>query len=119
MSSFRFIGLLAEIAGYRKLERFGQAIDLPDAVASELILGAGAEQGYAGAAALLPDAEFQAIGFTPEELQRFATPATQIGEKAQAFLEKKRAALQALDEYRQRLAQPADPAPAVEETPHA
>src|ERR1041385_4636965 len=99
MSVYRFIGLESDIDGYRKLNRFGQSIDMPDDLARELILGAGPEQGFAGACALLPEKDFQSVGFTDSELRVFAIPSAQFGDKAADFLRKKRNALEALDSY--------------------
>jgi hypothetical protein len=101
MSTYRFIGTEAEIAGQRTLKHFGQSVELPDDVAAGLILGAGAEQGHAGAVALLPDGDFKALGFTKEELQYFGSPGAQFGDKAKEFLEKKKAAVEALHSYRE------------------
>ncbi len=108
MSIYRHVGLETNIFGYRKLERFGQSIDLPDDVAKGIILGAGAVQGHAGASALLPDAEFQAVGFTDAELRYFATPASWASDVnlkdgklyVADFMTKKQAALEALHAYR-------------------
>lgn len=88
----RFVGTRLEIVGFNPLEQFGQAVTLPDALAKELlgpVSGFGLDQ---RAAALLTEAEFDDIGFTPEELKNFADIGTHADAPA-AFLVKKRAAL--------------------------
>ena len=62
--TFHFLGTEAHIQG-RKLERFGQTIELTPADGAQQI---------AGNMPILPAAEFQACGFTAEELERYAYP---------------------------------------------
>lgn len=109
--TYRFLGTEAEIPGFRKLQRYGQKVELDPEVAKDFIIGAGSTSGHAGACALLPEEEFQVIGFTTAELLHFSTPDAQVSDKrvsgetlsVAAFLEKKQAALAALDTYRNSL----------------
>ncbi len=66
--TFRFIGTEADIGGIA-LKRFGQTFELPEGELSAVF-------GDRGALAL-PEAEFDSIGFTDDELKRFAHPAAQ------------------------------------------
>ncbi|MFN3323418.1 MAG: hypothetical protein ACK5AZ_07980 [Bryobacteraceae bacterium] len=69
MNTYRFVGSYCEIDNGRiKLERFGQRIELPENVAETIIRGGGA---------ILPEAEFNAIGFTEQELELYAYPGQQ------------------------------------------
>lgn len=81
--TYRFLGTYSEIGDVARLDQFGQAVDLPLALAEDAV---------AGGCALLPEDEFQRIGFTADELRRFAPPATHQGAPPE-FLEKKRRAL--------------------------
>ena len=102
MSIYRFLGTECLIGDRRKLQQFGQSIELPDDVAHELILGAGPEQGFAGASLLLPDEDFKIAfdGMTDREIMHFGVPANQFGDQASGFRDRKKAALEALDELR-------------------
>lgn len=60
--TLRFIGIEADVAG-KKLERFGQAFELPDAEANSAM---------ARNLPALPDLDFEACGFTSKELDRYA-----------------------------------------------
>lgn len=90
--TFCFLGTEAIVSGQR-LERFGQNIDLP---ANE---GAAA---IAGNAVLLPKAQFEACGFTPEELERYAFPGPRSNATSE-FAEKWKNARLALHELREKL----------------
>src|SRR4051812_2054430 len=70
MSVYRFIGTETEIGG-EKLTQFGQTISLTDARAKEAIMGAGSDQAYAGATALIPDDEFSKLKVTDQELATY------------------------------------------------
>jgi hypothetical protein len=72
-STYRFIGTETEIGG-EKLTKFGQPVTLTDARAKEAIMGAGPDQGYAGATALIPDEDFQKLKLTDEELKTYDYP---------------------------------------------
>ena len=60
MALYRFIGSLAEI-GDIELREFGQPVELDDQLAKEAV---------AGNCAIIRDEEFQAIGFTADELRK-------------------------------------------------
>jgi hypothetical protein len=96
--TYRFLGTEAEIAG-RAIQRLGQEVELPEDVARDLVVGAGAETGWAGAIALLPAEQFDAIGFTPAELQKYAYPGPRQNATAE-FRAKWQAAMVAVHEYR-------------------
>ena len=87
--TLRFIGTKAEV-GAQKLNRFGQAFTLPDAIAETLI---------EGKLPALPDSEFSAIGFTSRELELYQYPSTHA-DAPESFLKKKQAALTRLIELR-------------------
>lgn len=71
MKPYFFVGSYCEIDGGRiKLERFGQRIELPDEVAETVVKGGGA---------ILPEAKFQEIGFTEQELSLYAYPGQRAG----------------------------------------
>lgn len=87
---YRFVGTYSEIGGYPDLTKFGQAIELPEDLGTDLIRRN---------TPLLPDAEFKALGFTDKELADHAY----VGSHADApveFLDKKRKALVRLHEIR-------------------
>lgn len=95
---YKFLGSEAEVGG-TKLQDLGQPIELTEAVATELIVGGGKATGYAGAVALLPADQFDALGFTESELKRFAKP----GPRNAAPIEtrdKVRKGLEAVDAFR-------------------
>jgi hypothetical protein len=91
--TFRFVGNASDIGEGIRLTNFGQAVELSDELAREAALGG---------CALVPDAEFQAIGFTDKELVAYASAGSH--ERAPAdFLEKKKSALIAAHELRVRI----------------
>ena len=65
MAQFVFVGARTELPNL-KLERFGQAVELPEAAAENIIAGGGA---------LLPKDDFDALGFTEQEVSLYAYPA--------------------------------------------
>lgn len=67
--TYRFIGSACEIGGVGTLESFGQPIELSGETAKVAILGG---------AALLPEETFAGIGFTADELERYAYPGARI-----------------------------------------
>src|ERR1035441_2436286 len=69
MSAYRFVGSYCEIGGVR-LERFGQAVDLSDEVA---------ETAVKGGAAIIPECDFQKLGFTEQEVSLYAYPGQREG----------------------------------------
>ncbi len=82
MKPYRFVGSEAEIGGYGKLERFGQRILLPEAVASQV----------AHAARLIPEEAFLEIGFTDQELRDYQYAGSHV-EATPDFLAKKARAI--------------------------
>jgi len=89
---FRFIGTEGQIAG-RKLTRFGEVVELSEADATAAICGN---------FPVIPDAEFQACGFTDAELSEYAYPGPRT-ECSEDFAAKWKAARVALHEIRERL----------------
>ena len=80
MSTYNFVGSYCEIDGGRiKLEKFGQRIDLPEDLAAVVIKGGGA---------ILPEAEFESLGFTEQEISLYAYPGQQAS-APEAFLAKR------------------------------
>jgi hypothetical protein len=63
----RFIGTVAEIGfgAIADFKHFGQSADLRDPIYTDAVLGG---------CAVLPELDFQAIGFTPQELKLYANP---------------------------------------------
>lgn len=123
MTKYRFVGTESHI-GQVKLERFGQAFNIDEKLA---------EQALRAGVALMPDEEFQAIGFTPSQLKIWADPFMPLFEipddPAEAkdkedFMRKRDAALAKCHEIRQGLlerlaaeaAAPVSPADAEDHT---
>lgn len=108
MKSYRFVGTLADVGGVR-LDRFGQKVQLPAADAKH-------ERGPA----VIPEEEFERIGFTEEELTKFAFPGPR-SEAPPEFQKKINAALKARHEYvfetRKVAAEPLPPSPALSVKP--
>ena len=85
MTTFVFLGAYSEVLGAGiKLTRFGQRVDLPPDLADETKV--------AGGLPCIPAEQFDAIGFTPDELQKYWAAATHenappefLGKKAQAL----------------------------------
>lgn len=104
MKSYRFVGTLADVGGVR-LDKFGQKIDLPAADAKH-------ERGPA----VIPAEKFEEIGFTEDELQKYAYPGPR-SEAPKSFQEKLKAAWDARHEYvhetRKVAAEPQPPSPAL------
>ncbi len=74
MSQYRFVGAYCEIGvdgSEAKLETFGQKVELSDELAKDVI-GTDA----AGGAAIVPEAMFDEIGFTEQELSLYSNPLT-------------------------------------------
>ena len=65
MAKYRYVGTVTEIGGVPQLDRFGQAVDLSDEVASIAVLGG---------AALMTEEDFEGVGFTPAEIERYENP---------------------------------------------
>lgn len=104
---FRFIGTECQIGDYPPLQSFGQSIDIPETLAREIIAPpANPERG----SALLPEATFQAIGFTADELVAHRWVSSH-GDAPAAFQAKKAAAIAALADTRKRIASGGPTAP--------
>lgn len=86
----RFLGTECTIGDHPSLKTFGQVIELDETLALEAI---------AGGAALIPEAEFAALGFTADELREYAQPGLHQFAPP-TFLDKKRAGLLKLHEIR-------------------
>jgi len=83
MGVYRFVGSYCEIDNGRiKLDRFGQRVELGDDVADTVIRGGGA---------ILPEEDFERLGFTAEELAAYAYPGQQES-APEGFKEKRNAA---------------------------
>jgi hypothetical protein len=112
MKSYRFVGTLADVGGVR-LDRFGQKVQLPAADAKH-------ERGPA----VIPEERFAEIGFTDEELEKYAYPGPRTDAPSE-FQKKLKAALEARHEYvyetRKVTPDPLPPSPAlsVKPTPDA
>lgn len=102
MNIYRFIGTETDIGG-EKLKEFGQTITLSDSRAKEAIMGAGPEQGYAGATALIPDDDYQKLKITDEEQRQYAYPGRRERMSAD-FKPKYHAAFDALGRLREKYA---------------
>lgn len=89
MSTYRFVGVSACI-GSRELTQFGQKILLTDEQYATAV---------AGGAALISDEKFQEIGFTDDELRRYAFTGS-WSRATSEFQEKRAAAVAALYEIR-------------------
>jgi hypothetical protein len=90
---FRFLGSESSIGDDIELKTFAQSIELSDELAKLAILGG---------CALLDETAFDQIGFDKADLEKFYS----VGEHARApaeFLEKKKAALIAAHDLRERL----------------
>lgn len=66
--TYRFVGAESTV-GDVQLKRFGQKIELTEEEAHNAILGG---------AAVIPDAEFEALGFTDQELAKFPHVGQQV-----------------------------------------
>lgn len=91
MKTYVFVGSYCELDNGRvKLDRFGQRIELVDSEAENVIRGGGA---------ILPEADFSAIGFDQDELKKYALPGPRANAPAE-FHEKVRSAVVAYCELR-------------------
>jgi hypothetical protein len=90
--SYVFLGGVSEVLGAGiKLTRFGQRIELPPEIAEET-----KKQGGIPA---IPAEQFDALGFTPQELEKYG-PAAAMANAPPEFWAKKRKALEILHEIR-------------------
>lgn len=102
MSIYRFVGDQADVyTPTYQFRRFGQKAEIDDVLAQQLIRKR---------IPLIPEAEFEAIGFTDDELAKFPTAISHMG-ATDEFKRKKKTALLALEEFRTSLA--AHPSPAT------
>ena len=83
MTAYRFVGSACSIHGVGDFSKFGQRVELPETVADTVILGGGA---------FIPEAQFEALGFTAEELKSFPFPGQQAN-APESFQNKKREAI--------------------------
>lgn len=67
---FRFVGTLLRV-GERTYYRFGDCVDIPDGQVDTAVY-------MRGGATVVTEEQFQSIGFTDAELQKFRTPASQF-----------------------------------------
>lgn len=88
-----------------KLDKFGQSIELTDELAHTIALGGGV---------ILPGPKFDALGFTTDELKKYALPGQRVSAPAE-FIGKIRSAWSAYHEWKTELEAPV---PQVE-TEHA
>jgi hypothetical protein len=92
MTTFVFVGAFSEVLGAGiKLDRFGQRVELPPDLADETKLDGGLP--------CIPAESFDALGFTAEELRKYAKAATHENAPAE-FLAKKKQALEILHNHR-------------------
>jgi hypothetical protein len=93
-TTFVFLGALSEVLGAGiKLTRFGQRVELLPDLADETK--------RAGGLPCIPAVEFDAIGFTPEQLRKFGPTATHENAPAE-FQTKKQQALAILHAIREK-----------------
>lgn len=93
MKAYRFLGTHTDIGGYAALDHFGQRVELPAELAKDAVRGG---------ASLLPEDQFEALGFSAEELSKHGTPGGRIN-APDSFLRKHKAGLLAAHEYRESL----------------
>lgn len=93
MKAYRFVGSACVIHGTGEFSKFGQRVELPEAVADTVILGGGA---------FVPEDEFEALGFTTDELKNYQFPGQQANAPL-SFHEKKTAAILAFQTRREEL----------------
>ena len=92
MTTFVFLGAYSEVLGAGiKLTRFGQRVDLPPEIADETKV--------AGGLPCIPAEQFDALGFTPDELRKYCPVAAHENAPPE-FLAKKAQALQILHALR-------------------
>jgi hypothetical protein len=94
MSIFYFVGSHSTISGPNydyALTKFGETVTLDDAAA---------ENHAAHGARLVPAADFDAIGFTPEELEMNSDLLAHDLTAEEDFLHKRTAAFEAADQFR-------------------
>lgn len=90
---YAFVGSTCVIRGVAELKALGQRVELADDLAKSVILGN---------AALIPSFQFDALGFTADELKHYNTPERRMG-APDPFMAKYRKALMALHDNREAL----------------
>jgi hypothetical protein len=109
MAIYRFVGDVADIYNPPyNFRRFGQKADIDDALA-QLVVGRGVP--------LIPEAEFEAIGFADAELAKYPSAISHMS-APDDFKRRKKTALIALDEYRRALKAPGTSQPATSPSSH-
>lgn len=102
MANYRFVGDQADIYNpLYQFRRFGQKADMDDACARQHCLKG---------VQLIPEAEFDAIGFTDDELKLYPSGISHMG-APDDFKRKKKTALVALHAFRESLRNPQASAP--------
>lgn len=103
MSQYRFVGCApAQIMDTPySFNRYGQLVEIPDELAAMAI---------ANRVHLLPAADFDALGHTPEHLKQFNNPAMHAS-APEEFIRARNAAWLKVAENRERAAKPAEPEP--------
>jgi hypothetical protein len=88
-NTYRFIGTYSEIHGVAELKELGQSVQLDEQLFSEAIKGG---------CAIVPSDDFDAAGFTPDELRKYkyAGPRQSAHEEFKGKLAELHAALSAL-----------------------
>jgi hypothetical protein len=95
MSIYRFVGDHADVFNPAyQFRSFGQKAEIDDALAQQLVRKR---------IPLIPEAEFEAIGFTGDELAAHPSAVSHMSAPDE-FKRKKKTALLALDEFRKSLA---------------
>lgn len=92
MQTYRFLGTVGAV-GSLELTQFGQRVTMSEEQAFEAVRGG---------CALLPDAEFQSIGFSSDELLKNAFPSARP-RLDPSFQAKRRIAIQRLLEFEGRI----------------
>jgi hypothetical protein len=94
MAIYRFVGDNADVyTPSYALRRFGQKADMDDALAKQVILNG---------VQLIPEAEFEAIGFSDDEIAKYPSAISHMSAPDE-FKRKKKTALIALHEFREAL----------------
>ena len=101
----KFAGTEADF-GNVKLNQFGQVFEVKASEVKELLLGAGPDAGFAGAINALPADQFDAIGFSDNELASIADPGPRAYATG-ALASKIHKTHEAVAQYRESLIKPA------------
>lgn len=90
---YRFVGTFADLGDNRMLNRFGDSVELTDEEAANAI---------SQRVAIIPDATFQQLSFTPAELQNYGYPEASVPDDHPFHAKRKKAWL-AVHELRESL----------------